>query len=144
MLEVGVRVVRGKDWKWGDQDGGEGHAGTVVEIGKPYDANNAATVPVTGDKTPDKTVIVQWDHGPRSNYRVGYHDAYDLLLYDNAPIGVKHPNIICDGCKRHGIFGMRWKCAQCFDYDLCTQCYMADEHDLSHTFQRFQTANSAG
>lgn len=144
MLEVGLRVVRGKDWKWGDQDGGEGHAGTVVEIGKPYDANNAGSVPVTGDKTPDKTVIVQWDHGPRSNYRVGYHDSYDLLLYDNAPIGVKHPNIICDGCKRHGIFGIRWKCAQCFDYDLCTQCYMADEHDLSHTFQRFQTTNSAG
>ncbi|XP_043466161.1 E3 ubiquitin-protein ligase MIB2 isoform X2 [Leptopilina heterotoma] len=144
MLEVGVRVVRGKDWKWGDQDGGEGHTGTVVEIGKPYDANSASSTPVTGDKTPDKTVIVQWDHGPRSNYRIGYQDSYDLLLYDNAPIGVKHPNIICDGCKKHGIFGMRWKCAQCFDYDLCTQCYMADVHDLNHTFQRFQTLNSAG
>lgn len=34
MLEVGLRVVRGPDWKWGQQDDGEGHLGTVVEIGK--------------------------------------------------------------------------------------------------------------
>ena len=25
------RVVRGPDWKWGKQDGGEGHVGTVRE-----------------------------------------------------------------------------------------------------------------
>ena len=32
---VGLRVVRGPDWEWGDQDGGEGHVGTVVEVGEP-------------------------------------------------------------------------------------------------------------
>ena len=29
MDGVGTRVVRGPDWKWGKQDGGEGHVGTV-------------------------------------------------------------------------------------------------------------------
>ena len=29
---VGARVVRGRDWRWGDQDGGAGREGTVVEI----------------------------------------------------------------------------------------------------------------
>lgn len=145
MLEVGLRVVRGHDWKWKDQDGGEGHAGTVVEIGKPPLAPvNGAAVPVSTDKTPDKTVIVQWDHGSRSNYRIGYQSYYDLLVFDNAAAGVQHNNIICDGCKRHGLIGLRWKCAQCHDYDLCTQCYMADVHDLSHAFQRFQTSNAVG
>lgn len=144
MLEVGLRVVRGQDWKWGEQDGGEGHAGTVVEIGKPPPAGNLGTTHNTTDKTPDKTAIIQWDQGSRSNYRIGYQGAYDLLVFDNAAAGVKHSNIICDGCKKHGIIGIRWKCAQCFDYDLCTQCYMADTHDLSHTFQRFQTANAIG
>lgn len=33
-MDVGTRVVRGPDWKWGNQDDGEGHVGTVVEIGK--------------------------------------------------------------------------------------------------------------
>nr|CAD7425712.1 unnamed protein product [Timema monikensis] len=132
-MEVGLRVVRGPDWKWGLQDDGEGHCGTAVELGKPGSATS-----------PDKTVVVQWDSGSRTNYRIGYQGAYDLRVIDNAPAGVKHPNIICDGCKKHGIAGMRWKCVRCYDYDLCTHCYMADKHDLDHIFQRFETASSIG
>uniref|UniRef100_A0A3P9IJF0 E3 ubiquitin-protein ligase MIB2 n=2 Tax=Oryzias latipes TaxID=8090 RepID=A0A3P9IJF0_ORYLA len=130
-MEVGMRVVRGLDWKWGNQDDGEGHVGTVVEIGRQGSTT-----------TPDKTVVVQWDSGTRTNYRTGYQGAFDLLLYDNAQIGVRHSNIICDSCKKHGIMGMRWKCKVCFDYDLCTQCYMNNKHDLSHPFERYETAHS--
>ena len=149
MLEVGLRVVRGRDWTWDEQDGGEGHAGTVVEIGKPSNTSGAAAAtsssgPIHADKTPNKTVIVQWDHGARSNYRIGYQEAFDLLVFDNAAAGVKHINIICDGCYSHSISGIRWKCTQCMDYDLCTKCYMADKHDLTHAFQRFITANAVG
>ncbi|XP_062855241.1 E3 ubiquitin-protein ligase MIB2 isoform X2 [Trichomycterus rosablanca] len=130
-MEVGMRVVRGIDWKWGNQDDGEGHVGTVVEVGRQGSTS-----------TPDKTVVVQWDSGTRTNYRTGYQGAFDLLLYDNAQIGVRHSNIICDSCKKHGIMGMRWKCKVCFDYDLCTQCYMNNKHDLSHAFERYETAHS--
>ncbi|XP_056096411.1 E3 ubiquitin-protein ligase MIB2 isoform X1 [Rhinichthys klamathensis goyatoka] len=130
-MEVGMRVVRGLDWKWSSQDEGEGHIGTVVEIGRQGSTT-----------TPDKTVVVQWDSGTRTNYRTGYQGAYDLLLYDNAQIGVRHSNIICDSCKKHGIMGMRWKCKVCFDYDLCTQCYMNNKHDLTHAFERYETAHS--
>ncbi|XP_072305575.1 E3 ubiquitin-protein ligase MIB2 isoform X2 [Eucyclogobius newberryi] len=130
-MEVGMRAVRGHDWKWGNQDDGEGHVGTVVEIGRQGSTT-----------TPDKTVVVQWDSGTRTNYRTGYQGAFDLLLYDNAQIGVRHSNIICDSCKKHGIMGMRWKCKVCFDYDLCTQCYMNNKHDLSHAFERYETAHS--
>ena len=69
-------MTRGPDWKWGNQDGGEGFVGTVVEVGRP------------GSQTsPDKTVVVHWDSGARTNYRVGYQGAYDLRIYDNAPVG---------------------------------------------------------
>jgi len=27
----GVRVVRGPDWSYGDDDGGEGHVGTLIQ-----------------------------------------------------------------------------------------------------------------
>lgn len=57
-------------------DGGEGHVGTVCEIGK------AGTV-----GSPEKTVVVQWDNGTRTNYRVGYWEKYDLRVIDNAQIG---------------------------------------------------------
>ena len=75
-VQVGMRVVRGVDWKWGQQDGGEGGVGTVVELGRHGSPS-----------TPDRTVVVQWDHGTRTNYRAGYQGAHDLLLYDNAQIG---------------------------------------------------------
>uniref|UniRef100_A0A8D0BS99 E3 ubiquitin-protein ligase MIB2 n=1 Tax=Salvator merianae TaxID=96440 RepID=A0A8D0BS99_SALMN len=130
-MQVGMRVVRGVDWKWSNQDNGEGSVGTVVEIGRQGSPT-----------TPDKTVVVQWDLGTRTNYRTGFQGAYDLLLYDNAQIGVRHPNIICDCCKKQGIRGMRWKCKVCFDYDLCMQCYMSNKHDLSHAFERYETAHS--
>ena len=74
-VQVGLRVIRGPDWEWGDQDGGEGHVGTVVEVGEP---------PV-GDG--GRAVIVQWDWGERSRYRCGAHGKYDLLILDSAPVG---------------------------------------------------------
>ena len=51
MMEVGVRVVRGPDWKWGKQDGGEGHVGTVRNFESPEE------------------VVVVWDNGTAANYR---------------------------------------------------------------------------
>ncbi|BFZ22874.1 hypothetical protein BsWGS_25913 [Bradybaena similaris] len=132
-MELGLRVVRGPAWKWGNQDSGEGHVGTVVEIGRP------------GSQTsPDKTVVVQWDSGARTNYRVGYQGAYDLRIFDSATVGIKHTNIICDACRTQGVQGMRWKCTKCHDFDLCTLCYMNDKHDVSHSFLRFDTPSSKG
>ena len=75
-VEVGLRVVRGPDWAWGAQDGGPGHTGTVVEVG----GSNSVT-------TPDKTVVVVWDSGNKTNYRVGYQNAYDLAVFDSAAAG---------------------------------------------------------
>ncbi|KAK2175091.1 hypothetical protein NP493_753g01042 [Ridgeia piscesae] len=132
-MDVGIRVVRGPDWKWSNQDGGEGHTGTVVEIGKSGNNN-----------TPSKTVVVQWDSGFRTNYRVGYQGAYDLRVFDNGPVGVKHPNTVCSGCRKKGLQGLRWKCAKCRDYDLCQRCYMADKHDIHHAFLRFDSSVAQG
>ena len=55
---------------------GEGFVGTVVEVGRE-----------SSTSTPEKTVVVQWDLGNRTNYRVGYQGCYDLRIYDLAPIG---------------------------------------------------------
>ena len=63
----GVRVVRGPDWKYGDQDGGEGHAGTVIDSS---DLNYLGP----------KTVTVIWDTGVTALYRTGPEGSYDLRV----------------------------------------------------------------
>ena len=82
-IPLGLRVVRGSDWTWGDQDGGEGCVGTVAE---------AHTDETTDDRAADRaatarTVTVQWDCGNRCRYRCGMGGKYDLRILDSAPTG---------------------------------------------------------
>lgn len=46
---------------------------------------------------------------------------------------------MCDTCRQQPIFGMRWKCAECANYDLCSICYHGDKHHLRHRFYRIST-----
>ncbi|KAL7423864.1 hypothetical protein Q5752_001449 [Cryptotrichosporon argae] len=52
--------------------------------------------------------------------------------------GFRHKHIACDGCLL-GIRGMRYKCEQCPDYDLCGSClpllHTSDLHPATHTFK---------
>ncbi|KAL1406420.1 hypothetical protein Q8F55_008119 [Vanrija albida] len=52
--------------------------------------------------------------------------------------GFRHKHITCDGCLT-GIRGMRYKCEQCPDYDLCGSClpllHTSDLHPATHTFR---------
>ena len=81
---VGTRVVRGPDWTWGDQDGGEGHVGTVAEVLRADCAG-----PVDSGDCPGPCVVTvpEWDCGNRCRYRCGVGDCYDLRVIDSAPAG---------------------------------------------------------
>lgn len=52
--------------------------------------------------------------------------------------GYRHKHISCDGCLT-GIRGMRYKCENCPDYDLCGSClpllHTGDLHPAHHTFK---------
>jgi hypothetical protein len=54
----GATVTRGEDWRWRDQDGGS--PGILVQL--------------QGQKA-----VVRWASGRESTYRVGEHNAYDLI-----------------------------------------------------------------
>lgn len=64
---VGARVVRGPNWRWGKQDGGEGHVGTV----RKFESS--------------EEVVVVWDNGIAANYRCS--GAYDLRVLDSSSTG---------------------------------------------------------
>ena len=54
MIRNGMRVVQGPNWRWGNQDGGEGHLGTIVK----YDSS-------------EDVVSVKWDSGKSSDKSMG-------------------------------------------------------------------------
>jgi hypothetical protein len=56
------------------------------------------------------------------------------LLFSN-PVA-KHEHVWCDNCKKTPIEGVRYKCANCVDYDLCPTCEVGADliHDPTHVF----------
>ena len=62
QFAVGKKVQRGRNWRWGNQDGGPGHVGTIQP------AQGLAVGWVT----------VQWDNGVKNTYRMGVDGEFDL------------------------------------------------------------------
>ncbi|GAA6108317.1 E3 ubiquitin-protein ligase MIB2 isoform X2 [Tachysurus ichikawai] len=62
----GVKVVRGPDWDWGNQDGGEGKIGKVVDI-RGWDQESGRSV-----------ASVTWSNGTTNVYRMGHKGKVDL------------------------------------------------------------------
>ncbi|XP_077551370.1 E3 ubiquitin-protein ligase MIB2-like [Haemaphysalis longicornis] len=131
---LGQRVVRGADWKWDDDDGGDGHVGTVIVVEHTLGDDEASSF----------CVWVLWDGGHLSKYRASRSGACDLRLYDSGPVGIAFPMVTCDICNKKGIIGTRWKCSVCVDIDLCHLCYMGDRHELDHAFLRIDAPGARG
>lgn len=68
----GARVVRGVDWAWDDQDGGNGRRGKVNEI-QDWSATS-----------PRSAAYVVWDNGAKNLYRVGFEGMADLKVVNDA------------------------------------------------------------
>jgi hypothetical protein len=79
---VGMRVMRGPDWKWDDQDGGKGSFGTVVD--ESASANG------------EGWVVVKWDSSSSlCAYRIGAESKFDLVEITHAKKTVGNLMQIC-------------------------------------------------
>ncbi|PVD35494.1 hypothetical protein C0Q70_02457 [Pomacea canaliculata] len=58
--------------------------------------------------------------------------------------GVRHLGETCAVCGEKDVCGMLWRCRDCDDCCLCTQCYCEDKHDVDHEFLRVDTPGSSG
>lgn len=69
--DIGARVVRGRDWCWGDQ--GNNTTGTIIKY-----------------KDLLGWTRIKWDNGDENSYRIGDEDCYDLYYAeDQIPATVK-------------------------------------------------------
>ncbi|KAF9429779.1 hypothetical protein BGZ94_009547 [Podila epigama] len=70
----------------------------------------------------------------------GKHDGLQLmnLLYAIAEDQASKGGITCNSCRTVPIRGLRYKCANCQDYDLCEGCEAAEVHIKSHVFMKIR------
>ncbi|KAG0322576.1 hypothetical protein BGZ99_003232 [Dissophora globulifera] len=68
------------------------------------------------------------------------HDGLQLmnLLYAIAEDQAGKGGITCNSCRTVPIRGLRYKCANCQDYDLCEGCEAAEVHTKSHVFMKIR------
>ncbi|XP_013395700.1 uncharacterized protein LOC106162822 [Lingula anatina] len=69
LIDVGVRVKRGPDWRYGDQDGGNGTIGVVYKVEE------------------NGKVKVRWPKGKNCIYRFGYDGKFDLTIVEDEGAG---------------------------------------------------------
>ncbi len=66
----GLKVVRGPDWMWSGQDGGEGNVGTVYNDDSEIEQKMLRP----------RMVSVVWESGLKAQYRAGPKGSHDLRV----------------------------------------------------------------
>ena len=67
--------------------------------------------------------------------RALYYIAQDRARHE----GVVHRHVVCSSCDTRPIRGVRWRCANCVDFDLCSDCEATTSHDKTHVFYKIHT-----
>ncbi|KAF9972696.1 hypothetical protein BGZ73_004165 [Actinomortierella ambigua] len=85
------------------------------------------------------------DYSAVPGEEVKSHEGFQLmnLLYAIAEDQAKkegyiHRGITCNSCNTIPIRGLRYKCANCPDFDLCEACEAADIHNKNHVFLKIR------
>ena len=55
---------------------------------------------------------------------------------------VIHKGISCNNCQMQDIHGIRYKCANCDNYNLCEKCEKLNNHDISHILIKIRNSNN--
>ncbi|TFY77224.1 hypothetical protein EWM64_g6792, partial [Hericium alpestre] len=77
------------------------------------------------EKTPQEEVVkIELEKTDEGNYKFN-------------PEELIHLGIICDMCDKT-IVGMRHKCTECADYDLCDPCLLTLQHLIAHQYGTFE------
>lgn len=79
---------------------------------------------------------------PREEEQVEDHTVLDLLYRigeeQARQNGYQHRGVECNGCGMQPIRGLRYHCANCWDYDLCESCEAQQIHHKTHVFYKIR------
>ena len=98
-----------------------------------YSVTEAESV-IEGDEP-----VQEEGEGVRSNLaELLYHIAENQVQSE----GFVHRGIGCNGCYTFPIKGIRYRCTNCVDYDLCEACEAQQFHDKTHLFYKVRIPRS--
>jgi len=72
-------------------------------------------------------------------------NAIDEKNNDNVVLSndkVLHQGVTCDGCQMSPIQGIRYKCIECFNFDICEGCEIKGIHPLNHGLLKIKVARN--
>ncbi len=94
-----------------------------------------------GETVADDQSVFSWREGGNDNMQASegqnllnllYHIAEDQARKD----GYIHRGVTCNSCGAMPIQGIRYRCANCIDYDLCETCEAMGVHIKTHLFYK--------
>jgi len=59
-------------------------------------------------------------------------------LVGGAGDAVVHEGATCDNCNMNPIIGVRYRCQECYEYDLCEACEALNVHNADHTLVKLR------
>ena len=77
--------------------------------------------------------------GPQTLLNMLYHIAEDQARRE----GFVHRGISCKGCHSSPITGLRYKCINCVNFDLCETCEAMQQHPKTHLFLKIRIPTPA-
>ncbi|KAI1827135.1 hypothetical protein F4861DRAFT_494166 [Xylaria intraflava] len=126
-----------------DSSGSESHhgdenadSGTSIPLAAP----NPLLAPVSQSPADDHTAPDWYDDPSQSPPERTGENIVTLLFRvseDNARRNAYvHRGCLCNGCGMLPIRGIRYRCANCPDYDLCEMCESMGSHNKTHVFYK--------
>eukprot|EP01132_Coremiostelium_polycephalum_P005414 gene5414-6753_t len=115
--------------------------GLPVPDGKAYTPINSQIKKRKKENdTPDKT-----DHKftSNSNVNISFENPKNKLTTTTDSFGnsIIHEGFKCDGCDSEPIVGIRWRCEECMELDLCDDCKNNYEEIGSHKSNHYMIAH---
>jgi len=85
----------------------------------------------------DEELVIALGCNSQANFKVYIKESFDSTDGTSGSQKEQHPGVVCDVCDK-GIFGTRFKCLSCPDYDLCSGCECKGFHS-EHEMLRIRT-----
>lgn len=76
---------------------------------------------------------------PRKQQLLSASTQTEETFVEPCPEPFYHEGVKCDHCGSENIVGVRWKCAHCPDYNICSACERLEPHVADHAFLKITT-----